>query len=168
MHAIAANDTWTPPASMNERIDTKTTSTTFIAVEQNDVLQPAAAAVSKTATAVSTAAVGAAEILTLRGQAATTVGTTSTVAISGPNATPQLVTNQFSTTAETFNLGDRLELDVVAPNDTTNCNTRLTYDGSTQQSKLTVATMVPEGVAGLLLLAPMLPIGLRWMRRRRP
>jgi len=34
-------------------------------------------------------------------------------------------------------------------------------------SKLTVATIVPEGIAGLLLLAPALPFGARWWKRRR-
>jgi hypothetical protein len=35
-------------------------------------------------------------------------------------------------------------------------------------SKITTATIVPEGVAGLLLLAPMLPFAARWWKRRRP
>jgi len=57
---------------------------------------------------------------------------------------------------------------VVAPNDPANCATWLSYDGGSQPSKLTVATVVPEGVAGLLLLAPALPFGARWWKRRRP
>jgi len=50
----------------------------------------------------------------------------------------------------------------------TDCNGALSYDGVSQASKLTVATIVPEGVARLLLLAPALPFGARWWKRRRP
>jgi len=49
-----------------------------------------------------------------------------------------------------------------------NCGVRLSYDEATVPSKLTVATIVPEGVLGLLLLAPALPLGARWWKRRRP
>ena len=58
-----------------------------------------------------------------------------------------------------------VELDIVAGTD---CNGALSYDGVSQASKLTVATIVPEGVARLLLLAPALPFGARWWKRRRP
>src|SRR5438045_5936001 len=73
----AANDTWTEPAGMNERGDTKNTGATFVALEQNDVLQAATCAVSKTATAVSTSAVGVTHIVPLRGKAPTAAGTVS-------------------------------------------------------------------------------------------
>jgi hypothetical protein len=48
-----------------------------------------------------------------------------------------------------------------------NCGVKVSYDSTATPSKLTVATIVPEGVAGLLLLAPALPIGARWWKRRR-
>jgi len=44
----------------------------------------------------------------------------------------------------------------------------VTYDGETEGSNVNVATIVPEGVLGLLLLAPALPFGARWWKRRRP
>jgi len=96
--------------------------------------------------------------------AATTLGST-TVQVTGG---PALFSPQFATSAATFADGDRLVLDVTVPDDPGNCGVSLTYDGTGAPSKLTVATIVPEGVAGLLLLAPALPIGLRWWKRRRP
>jgi hypothetical protein len=54
------------------------------------------------------------------------------------------------------------------PNDAANCGVRLSYDEASKPSKLTVATIVPEGVLGLLLLAPALPFVARWWKRRRP
>ena len=59
-------------------------------------------------------------------------------------------------------------LEVSVPNDPADCGVRLSYDEAATPSKLTVATIVPEGVAGLLLLAPVLPFGARWWKRRRP
>ena len=163
----AANDTWTPPGGMNERGDTKNTGATFVALEQNDVLQLATGAVSKTALAVSTSAVGVTHILALRGKAATTAGSV-TRAISSPSTGVALYTDTVAASInETFNLGDRFEFDVTVT-DTTNCNAAVTYDGETEGSNVNVATIVPEGVLGLLLLAPALPFGARWWKRRRP
>jgi hypothetical protein len=68
----------------------------------------------------------------------------------------------------TFATDERLQVSVTAPDDQVNCGASVSYDGASEPSKLTVATIVPEGVAGLLLLAPALPIGLRWWKRRRP
>jgi hypothetical protein len=141
-------------------------SSTVVAIEQNDLLQLATTTTSKAATAVSTSGNGVNEILALKGKAATTVGST-TRAVTGPTTSgTTLYTDSFTTSAETFNLGDRLSLDITAPNDSTNCSATLWYDASTTASKLTVATLVPEGVAGLMLLAPALPLALRWWRRR--
>jgi len=96
----------------------------------------------------------------------TTLGSGSVVAtsVSGPTL---LSTGSFATSAATFADGDRLILDVTAPNDT-NCGSQLSFDATVAPSKLTVATIVPEGVLGLLLLAPALPFGARWWKRRRP
>ena len=45
----------------------------------------------------------------------------------------------------------------------------VSYDGTAQPSKLTVAALVvSEGVVGLLFLAAALPMGARWWKRRRP
>ena len=72
------------------------------------------------------------------------------------------------TITSTFDANDRLQLDVVTPNDATNCATALYYDSSATPSMLTVTTVVPEGIVGLLLLAPALPFAARWWKRRRP
>jgi hypothetical protein len=91
-------------------------------------------------------------------------GTAVSTSVSGPTL---LSTGSFATSAVTFADGDRLSLEVTAPNDT-NCGSRLSFDATTTPSKLTVATIVPEGVLGLLLIAPALPFGARWWKRRRP
>ena len=131
------------------------------------MLQLGAGAVSKTATAVSTSAVGVTNILALRGKAATTAGSV-TRALSSPSTGVALYTDTLAASInETFNLGDRFEFD-VAVTDATNCNAAVTYDGETENSNINVATIVPEGVAGLLLLAPAFPFGARWLKRRRP
>src|SRR5207247_10266021 len=62
----AANDSWTEPAGMTETGDTVNSGATFVALEQASVVQGAGAAVSKTATAVSTSAVGVTQILALK------------------------------------------------------------------------------------------------------
>jgi hypothetical protein len=166
VHAIAANDTWTAPAGMNERIDTQT-ATTFISVSQNDVLQQPAGAVSESATAVSTAANGVNEIFALQPQAATSLGS-ATRNVTSPATGVGFYTDTLASGVNvTFNLGDRLEFD-LSVNDSTNCTAALTYDSETENSNINVATIVPEGVAGLLLLAPALPFGARWWKRRRP
>ena len=86
----------------------------------------------------------------------------------GSISSPTLRSVSISTSAATFATGDRLVLEVSVPNDAADCGVRLSYDEAGTPSKLTVATIVPEGVAGLLLLAPALPFGARWWKRRRP
>jgi hypothetical protein len=93
------------------------------------------------------------------GSATTTLGSISS---------PTLQSISIPTSAATFATGERLVLEVSVPNDAADCGVRLSYDEAGTASKLTVATIVPEGVLGLLLLAPALPIGLRWWKRRRP
>jgi GT2 family glycosyltransferase len=85
----------------------------------------------------------------------------------GSITTPTLRSVSIATSAATFATGERLQLDVSVPNDAVNCGVRLSYDEAATASKLTVATIVPEGVAGLLLLAPALPFAARWWKRRR-
>ena len=65
--------------------------------------------------------------------------------------------------------GDGLRFIFTFTSSGSNCNnTSLWGTILAQPSKITVATIVPEGVAGLLLLAPALPLGARWWKRRRP
>ena len=96
----------------------------------------------------------------------TTLGT-GTATVTSQTGTTLVSTGSFATSAATFAANDRLYVLVNAPNDG-NCGTKLSYDATTTPSKLTVATIVPEGVLGLLLLAPALPLGARWWKRRRP
>jgi len=86
----------------------------------------------------------------------------------GSISSPALRSISIPTSAATFATGERLVFELSVPNDTANCGVRLSYDEATVPSKLTVATIVPEGVLGLLLLAPALPFGARWWKRRRP
>jgi hypothetical protein len=162
-HAVNANNTnWTPPAGMNERLDLVAGSGSFVSIEQNDFLQAFAGATgAKTATSSVTGGGGG---ITLALKPGRTLGT-GTVDVTSPTGAV-LSTANFATTAVTFAAGDRLELDVVTPNDSTSCQVRLSYDSTSTPSKLTLATVVPE-VAGLLLLAPALPFGARWWKRRR-
>ncbi|HTD63955.1 MAG TPA: glycosyltransferase [Verrucomicrobiae bacterium] len=95
----------------------------------------------------------------------TTLGTATTTLAS--IATPTLRSVSIGTSATTFATGDQLVFEVSVPNDAPNCGVRLSYDEATMPSKLTVATIVPEGVLGLLVLAPALPFGARWWKRRR-
>ena len=160
--ATPANDTWTPPAGMTERVDA-VTSTTFVALEVSDTASSAYGTVGPfTATSSPTAATGVTTLLALR-PIATTVGSGASTTLTAPFG-PALVSISFSGSAETFGAGDRLQLDVVAGGD---CNASLSYDGASEPSKLTVATVVvPEGVSGLALLAPALPLVWRWRKRR--
>ena len=88
--------------------------------------------------------------------------------VTSPTAAPALFTDTITVgSTETFSANDRLEFDVVTPNDSTNCGTAIYFDSSGTLSTLTIATIVPERVAGLMLLAPMLPLAFEWWRRRR-
>jgi hypothetical protein len=132
-----------------------------------DVIQTSAGAVSKTATTAASAT-GTNTILGLRAIASNTVTLGSATTVLGSIASPTLQSISIPTSAATFATGDRLVFELSVPNDAANCGVRLSYDEATVPSKLTVATIVPEGVLGLLLLAPALPFGARWWKRRRP
>src|SRR2546425_1180135 len=146
-YGVAANNpNWTAPTGMTERVDQVAgTGSTYVSVAHDDVLQsgPPAATGTKTGTS-NVAGGGGAIILALR--PGKTLGS-GTAQVIGPTAAT-LVSTTFATTAVTFAAGDQLELEVIAPNDSANCATWLSYDGGSQPSKLTVATVVPEGVAG--------------------
>jgi cellulose synthase/poly-beta-1,6-N-acetylglucosamine synthase-like glycosyltransferase/DNA-binding NarL/FixJ family response regulator len=165
--SISGNATWSS-ISLTDRIQTKNTSGTIISLEQSDgVQQGAGASGAKNATA-SAGTTGVVEVFALRGKAATSMGSISR-AVTSPTTGPALFTNSFTTSSgEVFNANDRFELDVTVPNDSSNCGVALYFDSSAYASQVTMATIVPEGVAGLLLLAPALPFGARWWKRRRP
>jgi len=166
--SISGTDNWaSPPTGMTERADVANTATTWVAVNQNDHVETSASALSA-GTAATVGTSGVAHLLTLRGKPASTMGSVS-MAVTSPTAGPALFTRSFALSgAETFDANDRLQLDVVTPNDAVNCATALYFDSSTTPSKLTVTTVVPEGIVGLLLLAPALPFAARWWKRRRP
>jgi hypothetical protein len=151
---------------MAERFDRNVGGTFIETIALADGIQALAGAVSKTATA-SVSSSGATHLLALRSATGYGALGSTTMQVTSP-ATAQLVSGSIATPAVTFATGDRLEFEVVAPVDQANCAVTISYDSTTTQSKLTLATIVPEGVAGLLLLAPALPIGLRWWKRRRP
>jgi hypothetical protein len=165
--SISGNATWSS-ISLTDRIQTKNTSGTIISLEQSDGVQVGAGSSGAKNATASAGTTGVVEILALRGQAATTIGSISR-AVTSPTTGPALFTNSFTTSvAEVFNANDRYELDVTVPNDSVNCGVALYFDSSAYQSQITMATIVPEGIAGLLLLAPALPFGARWWKRRRP
>jgi hypothetical protein len=74
----------------------------------------------------------------------------------------------WSTSAVTFEDGDRLRFLYRFHSSGSNCSDSTLW-GTTlaQPSKITVAVIVPEGIAGLLVLAPTLPIAAQWWKRRR-
>ena len=132
-----------------------------------DTYQAYSGAVSAKTTTSSVAAADADTLYTFKPATSntTTLGT-GTATVTSQTGPTLISTGSFATSAATFADGDRLYVLVSAPNDG-NCGTKLSFDATTTPSKLTVATIVPEGVAGLLLLAPALPVGLRWWKRRR-
>jgi 1,2-diacylglycerol 3-beta-glucosyltransferase len=158
--------TWTPPTGMVERFDRTVGGSFTESISLADGIEALAGAVSKSATATANGS-GATHLLALRSAAGYGSLGSTTVGVTSP-ATNQLLSPSFSLPAVTFSAGDRLQVDVVAENDQLNCSSSIAYDGASEPSKLTVATIVPEGVAGLLLLAPALPLGARWWKRRRP
>jgi hypothetical protein len=162
---VSADATWTPPADMVEAIDMKN-ATNVVALGVDHAIQPQAGA-SGRKTAISSAAGNGSNVIFAMNPAtaATTLGSTTVQVVTGG---PALLSPQFATSSATFADGDRLVLDVTVPDDPANCGVAVTYDGTGAPSKLTVATIVPEGIAGLLLLAPALPFGARWWKRRRP
>ncbi len=156
----AAGTIYTPGASYTVR-----TTTTHTAVEDRLVSATGAFNAALTSTSSNSWAM----LLASFKRATTTLGS-ATVSVTSPTANPPaVVTTSFATSAVTFATGDRLTLDVTAPLDATNCNTRLWFDGASQQSKLVTATLVPEQLLPLVLLAPALPwLARRWKGGRRP
>jgi len=155
--------TFTPPAGMTERIDVASGSSNVASLELADAVQAIGGATgSKTPTPSPSTWV----LLALRPTAGSFLGSAS-ASITGP--TVALTSVSIATPAVSFASGDRLQVDVTGPNDQQNCGAAVSYDGTAQPSKLTVAALVvSEGVVGLLFLAAALPMGARWWKRRRP
>jgi cellulose synthase/poly-beta-1,6-N-acetylglucosamine synthase-like glycosyltransferase/CheY-like chemotaxis protein len=100
--------------------------------------------------------------------ASNTVTLGSATTTLGSITSPTLRSISIPTSAATFATGERLVFELSVPNDAANCGVRLSFDEASVPSKLTVATIVPEGLLGLLLIAPALPFAARWWKRRRP
>ena len=82
------------------------------------------------------------------------------------STTVSIFTWTMNTNAVTFATGDRLVLDIHWP--ASNCaSATLSYDSTATPSRVTVATIVPEALGGLLLAAPGVPLLIAWRRRRR-
>ena len=100
------------------------TATNWVAIEQSDQLQTGASSNSETNTAT-TGTSGVAHLLALKGKPATTIGSMSRN-VTSPTAAPALFTDTITVgSTETFSANDRLEFDVVTPNDSTNCGTAI-------------------------------------------
>ncbi len=175
---FSSSDTWSPPTGMLKAFDvasiTPTPSILGESLEQSYALQAAAGATGIRTSTINDplfagiADAGNGHTLALRpASASSTVLGSGTATIAGPGAVT-LVTTTFPTSAVTFANGDRLVLDVIAPSAAA-CSVQLSFDAASVLSRLVVATIVPEGVLSLLLLAPGLPFLVRrWKARQRP
>jgi cellulose synthase/poly-beta-1,6-N-acetylglucosamine synthase-like glycosyltransferase/DNA-binding NarL/FixJ family response regulator len=163
--------TATEPAGMTEAFDiaSRATPNTFgHSLDSAYLTQPAPGATGpKTVTPSQQPGQGNAHILAIQSSDVTTIAS-GTASIAGNNTLTAVVTDLMIASGVTFATGDRLILRVSAPNDLASCNVQLSFDGASVASRLVTTTIVPEGVLGLLVLAPGLPIALRWWKRRQP
>jgi hypothetical protein len=166
IYALNATATFSTPTGMSAQ--GTATGATGITLAVFDATQPAIGTYGPKTSTSSVAGTGANSLPSFKSGAAsvTTLGSATTTL--GLISSPTLSSISIATSAATFATGERLVLDVSVPNDAVNCGVRLSYDEATTPSKLTVATIVPEGVLGLLLLAPAVPFAARWWKRRRP
>jgi hypothetical protein len=167
-YALAANGTFTTPTAMTAEGNPIAGTSAFESLAVFDTIAGAAGTIAGKTSTSSVSGQSVFNIWSFKPIASNTVTLGSATPSLGSIASPTLQSVSISTSAATFGTGDRLVLDVSVPNDTANCGVRLSYDEAGTPSKLTVATIVPEGIAGLLLLAPALPFGARWWKRRRP
>ena len=140
---------------------------TFQSLGVFDTIAGAAGLIAGKTSTSSASGLAVNNIWSFRPIASNTVTLGSATTVLGSIASPTLSSISIATSAATFATGERLVFELSVPNDAANCGVRLSYDEATVPSKLTVATIVPEGIAGLLLLAPALPFGARWWKRRR-
>jgi hypothetical protein len=100
---------------------------------------------------------------------ASTLGVSGTITIPANTNTVTTFNWSWATGAATFADGDRLYFMLHWTGTGSNCNSSGTqYTTLAQPAYFTTATIVPESVAGLLLLAPAIPVAARWWKRRRP
>ncbi|HEV8656917.1 MAG TPA: hypothetical protein VGR85_15535, partial [Candidatus Limnocylindria bacterium] len=166
--SLAASATFTTPSGLVPEAAVSSGGSPAESLAVFDTIQSNAGAVGQKTSTSSASAQGFNIVSAFRPIASNTVTLGTATMSLGSITSPTLQSVSIATSAATFATGDRLVLDVSVPNDGANCGVRLSYDEAATPSKLTVATIVPEGIAGLLLLAPALPVGLRWWKRRRP
>jgi hypothetical protein len=100
---------------------------------------------------------------------ASTLGVSGTITIPANTNTVTTFNWSWATSAATFADGDRLYFMLHWTGTGSNCNSSGTqYTTLAQPAYFTTATIVPETIVGLLLLAPALPFAARWWKRRRP
>jgi hypothetical protein len=167
-YALNANGTYTTPAGMIAEGNPIAGTSPFESLAVFDNIAGAAGLIAGKTSTSSVSGQDVNNIWSFKPIVSNTVTLGSATTSLGSIASPTLRSISFATSAATFATGDRIVLEVSVPNDTANCGVRLSYDEASVPSKLTVATIVPEGVLGLLLLAPALPFGARWWKRRRP
>jgi cellulose synthase/poly-beta-1,6-N-acetylglucosamine synthase-like glycosyltransferase/DNA-binding NarL/FixJ family response regulator len=166
-YALAANGTFTTPTAMTAEGNPIAGTSAFESLAVFDTIAGAAGTIAGKTSTSSVSGQSVFNIWSFKPIASNTVTLGSATTSLGSIASPTLQSVSISTSAATFTTGDRLVLEVSVPNDAADCGVRLSYDEASVPSKLTVATIVPEGIAGLLLLAPALPFGARWWKRRR-
>ena len=99
----------------------------------------------------------------------TSLGTSSAITVPANTNTVTTFNWSWATAGATFADGDRLYFLMTFTGSGANCNlTTLYYTMLAQPTYFTLATIVPENVLGLLLIAPALPLAARWWKRRRP
>jgi hypothetical protein len=166
-YSLRSVSTFTTPTGMTPEAIVTGGSGPGISLAIFDTIQSSTGTITAKATTTSASTWDANNIFAFKAVASNTTTLGSATTVLGSIASPTLRSVSISTSAATFATGDRLVFELSVPNDS-NCGVRLSYDEASVPSKLTVATIVPEGIAGLLLLAPALPFGARWWKRRRP
>jgi hypothetical protein len=170
---------------MTERADVTSASggaNSNASLEVNDLAQGSSGSSGAQTATASASAVGVTQTVALRPAARscaltvelehvtledvfTTVGS-GTATVSGPGPVG-VVSTTFTALPLVFADGDRLRVRVTAPSDPASCNTRVHFDGAAAPSRLVTATIVPEALLPLLLIAPMVPPLARRLRARR-
>jgi cellulose synthase/poly-beta-1,6-N-acetylglucosamine synthase-like glycosyltransferase/CheY-like chemotaxis protein len=167
-YTLAAVSTFSTPTGLTPEGAVSTSGSPAVTIAAFDMIQSGTGPVSQKTSTSSVSAQGANVIMAFHPIASNTVTLGSATTTLGSISSPTLRSISIPTSAATFATGERLVLEVSVPNDAADCGVRLSYDEAGTPSKLTVATIVPEGVLGLLLLAPGLPLAARWWKRRRP
>jgi len=99
----------------------------------------------------------------------TSLGTSGTITVPANTNTLTAFNWSWSTSAATFADGDRLYFLMTFTGSGSNCNnTTLSYTTLANPTYFTLATIVPEYIAGLFPLALALPFAARSWKRRRP